>query len=134
MPIYLRKKYHYPSLRSERKSVYPPTAKNPYREISLKEIESHILSLINKVDQRENNFKLWKSLEKKVSRYLLHVWRQNSRGISRPSDFFRVSCGIGSTMTAEDILNNRLVLTVMIFPKRGEDSLSLIFLQERSGE
>lgn len=116
--------------RAYNKKNYPSVKKKNYRVISIESIKTHILSILSANSQRANRQATWKSLEKKVSRYLLHVWMQNWHGCKRPDDFFRVHCNLGTSMTGDDVLSGKLILSVSLYlPELADPLYFLTFSQ-----
>ena len=59
-----------------------------------------------------NNGQTWQAVTQSVSGYLNGLWNQGGLFGSTASDAFTVACGLGSTMTGDDILNGELVVDV----------------------
>lgn len=77
-----------------------------------------------------NDRNTWKQIEAMVSNYLTNLWGQGGLAGAKPSDAFNVSIGLGSTMTADDILNGRMRVTVLLALTRPAEFVSISFEQE----
>lgn len=61
-----------------------------------------------------NDAQTWGNLKSMISQFLTSVWAQGGLAGAKASDAFSVACGLGTTMTAEDILNGRLNVMVKV--------------------
>jgi hypothetical protein len=61
-----------------------------------------------------NDANTWSLVTSMISSFLTSVWQQGGLQGASSADAFNVSCGLGSTMTAEDILNGLLNVTVQV--------------------
>lgn len=61
-----------------------------------------------------NDSQTWNQLKSMISQFLTSVWAQGGLAGAKASDAFSVACGLGTTMTAVDILNGRLNVMVKI--------------------
>lgn len=59
-----------------------------------------------------NDANTWIKVRAMVERYLDDLWRQGALAGSKPAQAYFVNVGLGTTMTAEDILAGRLNITV----------------------
>ena len=57
-----------------------------------------------------NDANLWSKVETDVSNYLTSIWRDGGLAGATPDEAFLVSCGLGKTMTAQDVLEKRLIV------------------------
>lgn len=74
-----------------------------------------------------NNSATWRSVVASFSGFLTEVWMQGGLFGATAADAFDVQCGLGSTMTAEDILNGRLIAQVTLQLNRPALFLTLSF-------
>lgn len=56
----------------------------------------------------------WAAVKSMISSFLTSLWKEGGLQGSLPADAFSVSCGLGETMVAEDILNGKLVVTIKV--------------------
>ena len=63
-----------------------------------------------------NDEPLWTSMQAVVSNYLLGLWRKGALQGTKPVQAFFVKCGMGETMTAQDVAEKRLILELGFAP------------------
>lgn len=61
-----------------------------------------------------NNKNTWEAVKAMISSFLTSLWKQGGLQGSTPSDAFSIACGLGSTMTSDDLLNGLMRVTVNI--------------------
>ena len=61
-----------------------------------------------------NTKNTWEAVKAMISSFLTEVWKQGGLQGATPADAFSVSCGLGSTMTADDILSGFMRVTIMV--------------------
>lgn len=61
-----------------------------------------------------NNKNTWEAVKAMINSFLTSIWKMGGLAGASPKDAFSVSCGLGSTMTNEDILNGYINLTVLV--------------------
>ncbi|MGG8496985.1 phage tail sheath family protein [Tenacibaculum sp. TC6] len=77
-----------------------------------------------------NDKNTWEAVKAMISSFLNDVWKQGGlQGVSA-SDAFSVECGLGSTMTSEDILNGFMNVTVKVAIVRPAEFIVLTFQQQ----
>ena len=66
--------------------------------------------------------------------FLTNLWKQGALTGSKPNEAFSVNVGLGSTMTAEDILEGYLKITVLVAVVRPAEFIVITFqrLQQQS--
>ncbi|MFN3389942.1 MAG: phage tail sheath family protein, partial [Allosphingosinicella sp.] len=72
----------------------------------------------------------WATVRSMVAAFLTAVWKEGGLQGSRPDDAFAVQCGLGTTMTAEDIVEGRMLVTVLVAVVRPAEFLALTFAQQ----
>ncbi len=55
---------------------------------------------------------LWQAVVRDISDWLNGIWRRGALAGATPSQAFFVKCGLGETMTALDILENRMIIEI----------------------
>lgn len=65
-----------------------------------------------------NDLNTWTRLKNLIENYLLLKWREGALLGTTPEQAFYVQCGLGSTMTTQDILNRRLIVEIGMAPVR----------------
>ena len=59
-----------------------------------------------------NDGQTWVTVTSIVSNFLTGLWRSGALQGASPRDAFNVQCGLGSSMTAQDILDGRMVVDI----------------------
>ncbi len=91
---------------------------NDWRYISVRRtlsfLEQSIRLAIQAFVFEPNTANTWNVIRGQVSRFLSDVWKEGGLYGSSPTDAYQIECGLGSTMTADDLLNGRLRLSVRV--------------------
>ena len=74
-----------------------------------------------------NDANTWTRLRSTLENYLVEKWKQGAILGTKPEEAFFVRCGLGSTMTAQDILEGRLIAEVGMAPVRPAEFIILRF-------
>jgi len=74
-----------------------------------------------------NDAATWTRVRASIENYLLDKWKQGAVIGSKPEEAFYVRCGLGTTMTAQDITDGRLVVEIGIAPVRPAEFVILRF-------
>ncbi len=61
-----------------------------------------------------NNKNTWEAVKSMIGSFLADIWRQGGLMGAKPTDAFNVSCGLGTTMTPDDILRGYMNVTVHV--------------------
>jgi phage tail sheath protein FI len=77
-----------------------------------------------------NDKNTWQAVIAIISNFLTSVWRQGGLQGASPSDAFSVACGLGSTMTGEDILNGFMNVTILVALVHPAEFLVISFQQQ----
>ncbi len=72
----------------------------------------------------------WEAVKSMISSFLTGIWKQGGLQGASAADAFSVECGLGSTMTSEDILNGFMMVTVKVAVVRPAEFIVLTFQQE----
>ena len=59
-----------------------------------------------------NDVNTWSKLQQMVENYLFQLWRQGALNGEKPDDAFYVRCGLGRSMTQNDISQGRLIIEI----------------------
>jgi hypothetical protein len=62
-----------------------------------------------------------------IENYLTVLWRQGALAGAKPADAFFVNVGLGQTMTAQDILEGKLIIEVGMAAVRPAEFIILNF-------
>jgi len=76
-----------------------------------------------------NDANTWVKVKGMIENFLTSVWRQGALMGAKASDAFSVQVGLGSTMTALDVLEGRMVVVVGLCPVRPAEFIVLRFVQ-----
>ena len=77
-----------------------------------------------------NNANTWSAVKAMIGSFLNDIWKQGGLQGATAADAYQVECGLGSTMTAEDILNGIMKVTVKVAVVRPAEFIVLTFVQE----
>ncbi|MEM9054070.1 MAG: phage tail sheath C-terminal domain-containing protein, partial [Pseudomonadota bacterium] len=92
-------------------------------------IEQSIKAAISAYVFEPNDSDTWAAIKSMVSNYLTNLWSQGAFAGVTPSEAFNVSIGLGRTMTAQDILEDRLIVSVLVALVRPAEFIVLNFTQ-----
>ena len=79
-----------------------------------------------------NDQNTWTAVKSMISSFLMDLWKQGGLQGGSASDAFQVSIGLGSTMTADDLLNGYLRITVLLAIARPAEFVVLTFQQQQA--
>ena len=71
----------------------------------------------------------WVTLKSMISNFLTGIWKRGGLAGAVPDDAFSVHVGLGETMTAEDILEGTLRITVLVAITRPAEFIEISFQQ-----
>ncbi len=77
-----------------------------------------------------NNKNTWEAVKSMVSSFLTDFWKQGGLIGAKASDAFSVQIGLGTTMTAEDLLNGFMKVSVKVAVVRPAEFIVISFEQE----
>jgi phage tail sheath protein FI len=77
-----------------------------------------------------NDANTWGAVKSTISSFLTSVWKEGGLQGASSSDAFQVEVGLGSTMTAEDILNGFMNVTVKVAVVRPAEFMVITFQQQ----
>jgi phage tail sheath protein FI len=72
----------------------------------------------------------WEAIKSMIRNFLTGVWKRGGLAGAVPEDAFEVSCGLGETMTADDILKGILRVTVLVAMVRPAEFIEITFQQQ----
>jgi phage tail sheath protein FI len=110
---------------------------NDYRYIQVRRtliyIEQSIKTALNQFVFAANDGNTWSTVVAMVSSFLQGVWSQGGLMGATASEAFTVQCGLGSTMTGQDILNGYMIVQVTLQMIRPAEFIELTFKQRMEG-
>ncbi len=80
-----------------------------------------------------NDANTWVRVKSMVSNFLTDLWRDGALAGAKPEDAFAVQVGLGTTMTAQDILEGKMIVSVFFAPVRPAEFIVLKFVQQLEG-
>ena len=72
----------------------------------------------------------WVTVRAMISNFLNTIWRQGGLAGAAPEDAYSVHCGLGATMTPNDILEGYLRVTVLVAITRPAEFIEITFQQQ----
>jgi len=80
-----------------------------------------------------NDATTWATVSASISSFLTGLWQQGGLMGAKASDAFSVSVGLGSTMTAQDVLNGYMIVAVTLQMIHPAEFIELTFTQKMEG-
>ncbi|MCP3669613.1 MAG: phage tail protein [Gammaproteobacteria bacterium] len=77
-----------------------------------------------------NTAQLWSKVKGMIDNYLIQKWREGALAGSTPEDAFFVRVGLGQTMTAQDILEGKLIIEIGMAAVRPAEFIILKFMHK----
>jgi uncharacterized protein len=77
-----------------------------------------------------NTANTWTTVKSTISNFLTGIWKRGGLAGAVPEDAFSVHAGLGETMTAEDILEGILKVTVLVAISRPAEFIEITFQQQ----
>jgi phage tail sheath protein FI len=79
-----------------------------------------------------NNANTWSAVKSMIGSFLTTVWKEGGLQGASPADAFQVAVGLGSTMTADDLLDGYMRVTVQVAVVRPAEFLVITFEQQQA--
>ncbi|WP_315817938.1 phage tail sheath family protein [Paraflavitalea speifideaquila] len=77
-----------------------------------------------------NDANTWVKVRAMLENYLTLLWRQGALAGAKPENAFFVKCGLGQTMTSQDILDGRLIVEIGMAAVRPAEFIILRFMHK----
>jgi phage tail sheath protein FI len=77
-----------------------------------------------------NDANTWTKIRAMIENYLTLLWRDGALAGSKPEQAFFVKCGLGQTMTAQDILDGKLIVEIGMAAVRPAEFIILRFMHK----
>ena len=77
-----------------------------------------------------NDANTWVTVKSAISNFLFNLWKQGALAGAVPDDAYQVLIGLGTTMTADDILDGYMNVTVLVAIVRPAEFIELTFQQQ----
>lgn len=96
-------------------------------------IEQSIELALNKFVFEPNVAQTWVNVASMVGSFLRGVWQAGGLMGAAPQEAYSVQCGLGSTMTAQDVLEGRMIVKVKLTMVHPAEFIILTFQQQMQG-
>ncbi len=104
---------------------------NEWRYVSVRRLFNMIEESVKKATEQfvfePNDANTWTKVKAMISNYLTVLWRQGALAGAKPEHAFYVACGLGTTMTAVDILEGKLIVEIGLAAVRPAEFIILRF-------
>lgn len=77
-----------------------------------------------------NDKNTWEAVKSMIENFLISIWQQGGLQGASASDAFSVDCGLGSTMTGDDLLNGFMNVTVKVAVVHPAEFIVFTFQQQ----
>lgn len=77
-----------------------------------------------------NDQNTWNAVKVMIENFLINLWKQGGLIGVKPSDAFAVQCGLGSTMTTQDIQESNLIVHINVALVRPAEFITFTFSQK----
>jgi phage tail sheath protein FI len=77
-----------------------------------------------------NTANTWVTVKGMAANFLTGIWKRGGLAGATPEDAFSVFCGLGETMTGDDILEGRMNMTVLVALSRPAEFIEITFQQQ----
>ena len=92
-------------------------------------LEQSIKTALRQYVFAPNTATTWSTVTSSIASFLTGLWQQGGLMGAKPSDAFTVSCGLGVTMTAQDVLNGYMIVSVALQMVHPAEFIELTFTQ-----
>jgi uncharacterized protein len=96
-------------------------------------IEQSIKAALDRFVFAANEANTWVTVTAMVTAFLTQLWSQGGLMGAKASEAFTVQCGLGSTMTAQDILEGYMIVQITVQLIRPAEFIVLTFKQKMEG-
>jgi hypothetical protein len=96
-------------------------------------IEQSIKAALDQFVFAANDGGTWTAVTSMISGFLQNLWSQGGLMGATAKDAFSVACGLGSTMTGQDVLNGYMIVQVTLQMIRPAEFIELTFKQKMEG-
>lgn len=104
---------------------------NEWRYVSVRRLFNMVEESVKKATEQfvfePNDANTWTKVKAMISNYLTVLWRQGALAGAKPEHAFYVACGLGATMTAQDILEGKMNVEIGMAAVRPAEFIILRF-------
>jgi hypothetical protein len=96
-------------------------------------IEQSVELALNKFVFAPNVAQTWVTVSSMIGSFLRGVWQAGGLMGASPTEAFSVQCGLGSTMTADDVLQGKMIVQIKLTMVHPAEFIVLTFQQQMQG-
>jgi len=96
-------------------------------------IEQSVDLALNKFVFAPNVAQTWVTVTSMIGSFLRGVWQAGGLMGASPTEAFSIQCGLGSTMTAQDVLDGKMIVQIKLTMVRPAEFIVLTFQQQMQG-
>jgi uncharacterized protein len=104
---------------------------NEWRYVSVRRFFNMVEESVKKATEQfvfePNDANTWTRVRAMIENYLTILWRQGALAGAKPEHAFYVACGLGATMTPQDILEGRMIVEIGMAAVRPAEFIILRF-------
>ena len=108
---------------------------NEYRYVPVRRLLIFLEESIKKASERyvfeANDANTWTRIRGMIENFLNLQWRAGALQGASPAEAYRVSVGMGTTMTTDDVTSGRMIVVVSVAPVRPAEFIVLRFTQHQ---
>ena len=93
-------------------------------------LEESVKNVVKAYASEPNTANTWISVKSKIDDFLRSVWKRGGLAGAMPEDAYEVHVGLGDTMTADDMLNGIMRVTVLVAITRPAEFIEITFQQQ----
>jgi uncharacterized protein len=92
-------------------------------------IEQSLKNALQQMVFEPNDASTWAKVRSMTEAFLSNVWREGGLAGAKSDDAFAVQCGLGLSMTTDDILNGRLIVNIALAVTRPAEYIFITLTQ-----
>jgi phage tail sheath protein FI len=96
-------------------------------------VEQSVKTALNNFAFAPNTAQTWVTVTSTIESFLHGLWAAGGLMGSSPEQAYGVQCGLGSTMTPDDVLDGKMIVQVVLQMVHPAEFMELTFLQEMLG-
>jgi hypothetical protein len=97
-------------------------------------VEQSVKTALNAFVFAPNTAQTWTTVTSAIESFLHGLWSAGGLMGATPAEAYGVRCGLGSTMTPDDILNGNMIVHVVLQMVRPAEFIELVFKQQMLGD
>jgi phage tail sheath protein FI len=96
-------------------------------------VEQSVKTALNSFVFAPNTASTWTTVTSMIESFLHGLWSSGGLMGAAPSEAYGVKCGLGSTMTPDDILNGTMIVHIVLQMVHPAEFIELVFKQQMLG-